>query len=96
MLTEEELAKKFAKSKDGEALRELPLKRTGTGKYREERPYMYFPFFYSPGKDELLVIPENLYRQIYNADTDSFDDKFVEDVINEYAESSTQQQGREV
>lgn len=44
---------------------------------------MYFPFFYSPGKDELLVIPENLYKQIYNADTDSFDDKFVEDVINE-------------
>lgn len=87
VLTEEELAKKFAKSKDGEALRELPLKRTGTGKYREERPYMYFPFFYSPGKDELLVIPENLYKQIYNADTDSFDDKFVEDVINEYAES---------
>lgn len=51
VLSEEELAKKFAKSKDGEALRELPLKRTGSGKYREDRPYMYFPFFYRPDKD---------------------------------------------
>jgi len=87
VLSEEELAKKFAKSKDGEALRELPLKRTGTDKYREERPYMYFPFFYSPEKDELLVIPENLYKQIYNSDIDSFDDKFVADVVKDYAKS---------
>lgn len=52
VLTEEELAKKFSKTKDGESLRELPLKRTGSGKFREDRPYMYFPFFYSPDKDE--------------------------------------------
>ena len=84
VLSEEELTKKFAKSKNGESLRELPLKRTGTGKYREERPYMYFPFFYCPDKDELLVIPENLYKKIYDADSDSFDDQFVSNVIEEY------------
>lgn len=84
VLTEEELAKKFAKTKDGEALRELPLKRTGTGKFREERPYMYFPFFYSPEKQELLVIPKDLYAQIYDADTDSFNDAFLSGVIREY------------
>ncbi|WP_298028643.1 site-specific DNA-methyltransferase [uncultured Dysosmobacter sp.] len=85
VLSEEALAKKFAKSKDGAALRELPLKRTGTGKFREERPYMYFPFFYSKEKDELLVIPEDLYRQIYDAATDSFDDLFLDRVIASYA-----------
>ncbi|MEQ2723059.1 site-specific DNA-methyltransferase [Phascolarctobacterium faecium] len=84
VLTEEELAKKFSKTKDGEALRELPLKRTGSGKFREDRPYMYFPFFYSPDKDELMVIPEDLYKQIYDAGTDSFDDQFVSNVITKY------------
>ena len=84
VLTEEELAKKFSKTKDGEALRELPLKRTGSGKFREDRPYMYFPFFYSPAKDELMVIPEDLYKQIYDAATDSFDDQFVSNIIKKY------------
>lgn len=84
VLTEEELAKKFAKSKDGEALRELPLKRTGSGKRREDRPYMYFPFFYSPDKKDLIVIPEEQYKHIYDASTDSFDDRFLASVIKEY------------
>lgn len=86
VLTEEELAKKFSKTKDGEALRELPLKRTGSGKFREDRPYMYFPFFYSPVKDELMVIPEDLYKQIYDVATDSFDDQFVANIIKKYEE----------
>lgn len=87
VLSEEELAKKFAKSKDGEALRELPLKRTGSGKYREDRPYMYFPFFYRPDKDELIVIPEDLYKKIYDETTNSFDDRFLSEVIGEYEKS---------
>ena len=86
VLTEEELAKKFSKSKDGEALRELPLKRTGSGKRREDRPYMYFPFFYSPGKKDLIVIPEEYYNHIYDAITDSFDDRYLAEVIKRYEE----------
>lgn len=85
VLTEEELAKKYAKkSQDGEAMRELPLKRTGSGRRREERPYMYFPFFYSPEKKDFMVIPEELYKKIYNDDTDTFDDRFVSKVIEKY------------
>ena len=84
VLTEEEIAKKFSKTKDGEAVRLLPLIRTGAGKLREQRQYMYFPFFYSPVKDELVVIPEILYKQIYDANTDTFDDVFVSNVIKEY------------
>ena len=84
ILSEEELAKKFSKSKDGEALRELPLKRTGTGKRREERPYMYFPFFYHPETKELLVIPEQYYVNIYNSATQSFNDAYLQNVIDDY------------
>ena len=86
VLAEEELAKKFSKSKDGEALRELPLKRTGSGKRREDRPYMYFPFFYSPDKTDLIVIPEEYYNHIYDAITDSFDDRYLAEVIKRYEE----------
>ncbi|RGZ01285.1 site-specific DNA-methyltransferase [Clostridium sp. AM58-1XD] len=86
ILTPEELAKKFSKSKDGEALRELPLKRTGTGKRREERPYMYFPFFFAPKSKELFVIPEKYYKKIYDADTQTFNDDYLQSVIDDYAE----------
>lgn len=81
ILSEEELAKKFSKVKDGESLRELPLKRTGTGKYRFERPYMFFPFFYNPQTKELKVISKDLYCNIYDNNTDSFNDNFLGDVI---------------
>ena len=84
VLSEEELAKKFSKSKDGESLRELPLKRTGTGKRREERPYMYFPFFYHPETKELLVIPEQYYKNIYNPSTQQFNDAYLQKIISDY------------
>lgn len=84
ILSDEELAKKFSKAKDGEALRELPLKRTGTGKRREERPYMYFPFFYCEESNDLIVIPEIYYHKIYDADTQTFNDSFLKQVIEEY------------
>lgn len=84
VLSKEEFAKKFSKSKGGEALRELPLKRTGTGKFRYERPYMFFPFFYNPETKDFFVIPKEYYIQIYNKETDSFNDTFLKEIINEY------------
>ena len=87
ILSEEEIKKKFSKSKGGEALRELPLKRTGSGKRREERPYMYFHFFYSRKTHDLLVIPEEYYKKIYNADTRSFNDSYLESIIKKYKEN---------
>ena len=87
ILNEEEMAKKFSKAKDGEALRELPLKRTGSDKLRENRPYMYFPFFYSVETKELLVIPKEDYKKIYNAKTDTFNDDFLENIIKQYKDN---------
>lgn len=85
ILSEAEVLKKFSKIKDNEAVRELPLKRTGSGKRREERPYMYFPFIYDSKSNLLNVIPEEEYTQIYNPDTDSFDDDFVEKLREKYS-----------
>ena len=84
ILSEEELKKKFSKSQGGQALRELPLKRTGSGKRREDRPYMFFPFVYNIEQEKLNVIPEDEYTQIYQAETNSFNDAFVEALKKKY------------
>lgn len=86
ILSDDELSKKFSKSKGGEALRELPLKRTGTGKFRSERPYMFFPFFFHPETKEFFVIPKDNYINIYNKDTNSFNDAYLNDVIKFYTD----------
>ena len=86
ILSKEELSKKFSKIKDGESLRELPLKRTGTGKFREDRPYMFFPFFFNSKNNALMVVPKCEYVKIYNKDTDSFDDLYLSSLIAKYKE----------
>lgn len=86
ILSQKELAKKFSKTKDGEPLRELPLKRTGTGKFREERPFMFFPFFFNEKNNSLIVVPEEEYIQIYNKNTSSFNDDFLMNLISKYKE----------
>ena len=84
-LSDEELLKKFSKTNEsGQSLRELPLKRTGTGKFREERPYMFFPFLFHIESQELSVIPEGEYKCIYNVDTHQFDDNYLQSLIEKY------------
>jgi adenine-specific DNA-methyltransferase len=83
ILSEEDFKKKFAKSKEGVAMRELPLKRTGTGKRREERPYMYFPFLYDISNQKLSVIPEDEYKNIYKTQT-GFNDAYLMQLKSEY------------
>ena len=84
-LSNEELLKKFSKTnKEGNSLRELPLKRTGTGKFREERPYMFFPFLWNKESKVLSVICEEEYKLIYNTETKQFDDTFLALLIEKY------------
>lgn len=87
ILSEEELAKKFSKSKDGEAVRELPLKRTGTGKRREERPYMFFPFLYHIESNKLTVLPKDEYDMIYDSNQNVFNDEFLQSLKVKYENS---------
>ena len=83
-LNEEELKKKFSKSKGGEAVRELPLKRTGSEKFREERPYMFFPFLYHKASKKLSVISKEEYADIYDNSTKQFNDKYVSSLKDKY------------
>ena len=84
-LSNEELLKKFSKTnKEGNSLRELPLKRTGTGKFREERPYMFFPFLWNKESKVLSVVCEEEYKLIYNTETKQFNDTFLALLIEKY------------
>lgn len=81
-LSAKEVAEKYKKaSKDG-ALRELPLKRTGSDKRREDRPGMYFPFIYDPSSRTLSVVPKEEYKRIYV--NNAFDDAYVDALREKY------------
>lgn len=84
ILSAEEMAKKFSKSKEGAAARELPLKRTGTGKRREERPYMFFPFLYHIESQQLSVISKEEYAGIYDSSQKTFNDDFLDLLKRKY------------
>src|SRR5690606_25842981 len=80
-LYEKDIEKKYPKKlDDGQLYRELPLRRSGSGAQREDRPYMYFPFIY---KNQLLeVISEEEYKEIYK--DKKFNDEFVKELENKY------------
>ncbi|EAK8914823.1 site-specific DNA-methyltransferase [Listeria monocytogenes] len=87
ILSPEEMAKKFSKTREGEAVRELPLKRTGSGKTRAERPYMFFPFLYHIASEKLSVIPKDECDRIFNPKTKTFDDDFLASLKERYEKS---------
>lgn len=84
VLSEEEMRKKFSKQKDGEAARELPLKRTGNEKRREDRPYMFFPFIYNVAENDLSLPDEEVIQPLYNEETKLFDDNYLKILESEY------------
>lgn len=84
ILSNEKMLKKFSKTKDGNAVRELPLKRTGTEKRREDRPFMSFPFFYDVKLQKLILPTEEEISGIYNEQLKSFNDKFLFCLLERY------------
>lgn len=76
-LSDEELNKKYSLGEGEETYRELPLKRTGSGKWREDRPYMFFPFLYNLTNGTLEVLPKNEYVKLYDKTTNTFDDEYL-------------------
>ncbi|RWR11897.1 site-specific DNA-methyltransferase [Siminovitchia fortis] len=84
VLSDEEMSKKYSIGEGEESYRELPLKRTGSGKWREDRPYMFFPFIYNLTNEELKVIPKNEYEKLYNKEQNAFDDKFLKLLKEKY------------
>lgn len=84
-LTESASQKKYSRvNEEGVSYRELPLKRTGTGKLRTDRPYMFFPFFFR-NRDKALVLPtDEEYINIYNREEGRFNDDYLKKIIREY------------
>ncbi len=83
-LTESEKNKKYKKKLNGLNVRELPLKRTGSEKYREDRPYMYFPFFFNPQNSDFCIINKDDYLRIYDSKEARFNDEYLSFVIKRY------------
>lgn len=83
-LSDEEMSKKYSLGEGEDAYRELPLKRTGSGKWREDRPYMFFPFIYNLTNEKLQVLPEHEYVKLYNKEQDTFDDIFLQSLREKY------------
>ena len=83
-LSSEELQKKYSKGGDdeNEQYRELPLRRSGSGAQREDRPYMYFPFLCKKSDLSLESITEEEYSEIYK--NNSFNDAFVSELEKKY------------
>ena len=87
VLSEAEIQKKFSKTKDGEAVRELPLKRTGNEKRREDRPYMFFPFLYNTESNTISLPSEGEIKPLYNEQTKLFDDEYLSALDSKYKDN---------
>lgn len=65
---------------------DVTFKKTGQSKLRIDRPYMFYPIL---EKDELLyAITEEEFNQIYDAETNTFNDDFLLQLKNKYSDYS--------
>ncbi len=87
VLSEAEIQKKFSKTKDGEAVRELLLKRTGNEKRREDRPYMFFHFLYNTENNTISLPSEDEIKPLYNEQTKLFDDEYLSALDSKYKDN---------
>ncbi|QOR04818.1 site-specific DNA-methyltransferase [Campylobacter cuniculorum] len=56
--------------------------KTGQGRYREDRPFMYYPILVKDNK--LQLIKKDEFEKIFNKVNREFDDDFVENLKNKY------------
>jgi len=60
------------------------LKSTGVNAPRTKRPYLYYPILVDISSKEVSSVSKVEYEQIYDKETKSFDDKFVEKLQKKY------------
>ena len=82
-LSDTKVADKYPKKEeDGSRYRELPLRRRGSSPFREDRPYMYFPFLWKESIGEISVLPPEEYKLIY--EDKNFNDDYVDSLKKKY------------
>lgn len=80
-LSDKEVEDKYPKTdSNSKRYRELPLRRSGSGAQREDRPFMFFPFLLKNGK--LTLIEEEEYKNIFI--NRKFNDEFVNKIKLKY------------
>jgi len=84
-LSDANLAKKYSKGDKDNRHRELPLRRSGSGAQREDRPYMFFPFLYEKENKKLHVLPKEEYQNLY--DGSNFNDDYLRKIKTKYETS---------
>ena len=60
----------------------ITFKKTGQSKYREDRPYMFYPILEKNGT--LYAIDTDEFEQIYNRETRKFNDAFIDSLRTKY------------
>ena len=60
----------------------ITFKKTGQSKYREDRPYMFYPILEKNGT--LYAIDTDEFEQIYNRETRKFNDAFIDSLKTKY------------
>lgn len=61
---------------------DVTFKKTGQGKYREDRPYMYYPILEKDGT--LYAIEDSEYEKIYDRHNSVFNDAYLEQLKKKY------------
>lgn len=80
----DKIEKKYSKEDELGFYNLITYKKTGQSKNREDRPYMFYPILEKGGL--LYAIEMEEFNNIYNKDTRSFDDDYVESLRKKYSE----------
>lgn len=57
LLAEDKVTDRYNKAdEDGRKYRETDLRKTGSGDRREDRPLMWYPFYFNPKTNDLRVL----------------------------------------
>lgn len=81
-LEAEEIVAKYPKEDERGRYRELPLRRRGSAPFREDRPFMYYPFLYDKENMSFRMVEEEEYKKIFL--NRRFNDAFVEELRRKY------------
>ena len=73
---------KYIESDEKGLYKAITFKKTGQSKYREDRPYMFYPILQKNGI--LYAIQEDEYSKLYNVKTKTFDDEYLNKLQEKY------------
>ncbi len=82
-LNEEEI-EEWTEDDKGAYKQGATLKRTGTNASRTDRPNLYYPILINENDNSISTIELEEFNSIYNKNTKSFDDDYVEVLRNKY------------